>query len=134
MRFLALISSIYLLISCAGSKPLAMTQGQISQYKVMLEMPSNVQMSGIAMIRTHHGRSLGTMVNEFGIKILDFEINGTKCRLSNVIGPLDRWYIRQVVAMDLARIFGSDSKAQQDPDGLSYENKKRDIKYKFTII
>lgn len=134
MKFLALISSIYLLISCAGSKPLAMTQGEISQYKVMLEMPSNVQMSGIAMIRTHQGRSLGTMVNEFGIKIMDFEINGSKCKLSNVIDPLDRWYIRQVIAGDLARIFGSDSKAQQNSNELSYENKKRDIKYIFTII
>lgn len=45
--------------------------------------------------------SIGTLINEFGIKAFDFSSSGKKMKIFNLIAPLDKWYIRNILKKDL---------------------------------
>lgn len=45
--------------------------------------------------------AIGTLINEFGIKVFDFSSSGKKMKIFNLIAPLDKWYIRNILKKDL---------------------------------
>lgn len=80
-----------------------------SENVVAVDMRGN-RLSGIMIVKKTEKGYLGTLVNEFGIKAFDFEVvAGNKGRLGSkkrvklidVVGFMDRWYIRRVLRRDI---------------------------------
>lgn len=80
-----------------------------SENILAVDMRGN-RLSGIMIVKKTEKGYLGTLVNEFGIKAFDFEVvAGNKGRLGSkkrvklidVVGFMDRWYIRRVLRRDI---------------------------------
>lgn len=81
----------------------------ISENVVAVEM-RGADLSGILIVKKREGVMVGTLVNEFGIKAFDFELNsnvkgrlgsGKRVKLIDVVKFMDRWYIRRVLRRDI---------------------------------
>ena len=53
------------------------------------------------------GGIVGTVVNEFGVKAFDFTYAGGKAKILNVVGPLNKWYIKKVLRGDFSFILSN---------------------------
>ena len=104
--------------------------------------------SGILITAADDSEIRGSMVNEFGVSALDFicdRANG-KVELVNVVGFLNKWYIKRVLKPDLSYcmhiLYGSspgkvNRKAydlNRDGDTVSITNLRREIKYTFSPL
>ena len=62
------------------------------------------EITGLCILSTADGAGedaiVGTVVNEFGVKAFDITYSGGKAKVKNVIGPMNRWYIRRVLSRD----------------------------------
>lgn len=88
---------------------------------------------------------VGTVINEFGVKVFDFTFINGKTQILNVIGPLDRWYIRKVLRGDFTFILSNIGRGENAvkkkrrldimPNGdISVCNERFNIHYLFTPI
>ena len=88
---------------------------------------------------------VGTVINEFGVKVFDFTFINGKTQILNVIGPLDRWYIRKVLRGDFTFILSNIGRGENAvkkkrrldimPNGdISVSNERFNIHYLFTPI
>lgn len=88
---------------------------------------------------------VGTVINEFGIKVFDFTYDNGKAQILNVFGPLNKWYIKKVLRGDFSFILsniGHVEKAVKKkrrlevmPNGdISVCNERYNINYLFTPI
>lgn len=68
-------------------------------------------LTGIMVLKLDGDTLRGSVVNEFGIRAFDLEgLPGKKkLKISNVINPLDKWYIRRSLSRDLVKLINSDS-------------------------
>ena len=84
--------------------------------------------TGLCIIDTVEQQPRGAILNEFGIKMVDFVCmpNG-KVKLYNLVPMLNKWYIRRVLRHDLEQIVPQ----LVTRDSLTYENPKRHITYRF---
>ena len=84
--------------------------------------------TGLCIIDTVEQQPRGAILNEFGIKMVDFVCmpNG-KVKLYNLVPMLNKWYIRHVLRHDLQQIVPQ----LVTRDSLTYENPKRHITYRF---
>lgn len=84
--------------------------------------------TGLCIIDTIDQQPRGTILNEFGLKMVDFVCmpNG-KVKLHNLVPMLNKWYVRRVLRADLQQIVPQLVKQ----DSLTFENKKRHITYRF---
>ena len=84
--------------------------------------------TGLCIIDTVEQQPRGAILNEFGIKMVDFVCmpNG-KVKLYNLVPMLNKWYIRRVLRHDLQQIVPQ----LVTRDSLTYENPKRHITYRF---
>lgn len=48
---------------------------------------------------------VGTIVSDFGAKIMDFTFKKGHAKVKNVFAPLNKWYIRHVMQKDLSALF-----------------------------
>lgn len=99
------------------------------------------EVTGLLIVEmADEGYTIGTIVNEFGIKIFDFTYNGKKAKVSNVLGPLDRWYIRKVLNKDVTFILTNINNKNDvtvkkrsmkfhDNGNIVIENRKFNIQY-----
>lgn len=80
-----------------------MEEDSIQRFNFILDMPKGY-LSGIMILREAGDRTVGSIVNEFGISALDFKFDAkrNKIQLLNVVSFLDKWYIRKVLKKDLA--------------------------------
>lgn len=92
-----------------------------------------------------NGEIVGTIVNEFGVKVLDFTLKGGKAQIFNLIKPLDKWYIRKMLRRDfkiiLSNIFNPKNFIEkkmecvvQDENEIKFINHRLAIEYIFTPI
>ena len=59
------------------------------------------EVTAICVMEVQEDKSVvGTIVNEFGIKVFDFTYSNGKANILNVLGPLNKWYIRRVIRGD----------------------------------
>ena len=67
----------------------------------------NSSFSGICVVKRMDGIIAGSIVNEFGIRALDFKMSGNRRRVKvlNAMKPLDKCLIRKAIAHDLKRLF-----------------------------
>ncbi len=60
------------------------------------------EITSLCIMRTEEdGSIIGTVANEFGVKSFDFTYRKGKAKVLNVIGPLNKWYIRRVLRGDM---------------------------------
>jgi hypothetical protein len=88
------------------------------------------EITGICVMNiSSNGDIVGTIVNEFGIKAFDFIYNQKKVKILNVISPLDKWFIRNILRRDFRYILSDLKRLDM---GATIERKSR--KYLFTPI
>lgn len=75
-----------------------------NEYSLLMSFKGH-EISGICIIKNlTNNNAVGTIINEFGIKAFDFSYYHGKVKLSNVIKPLNKWYIRKVLKKDFSFI------------------------------
>lgn len=100
---------LFLSLHCAAQSAdsVSLPQYDMRQYNMGIEARGN-RISGIALMEpSDDGGTVGTIVNEFGVKVLDFTCRQGKTKIMNVIAPLNKWYIRKVLRKDLGVIISS---------------------------
>ncbi len=65
----------------------------------------DVQISGITIAKLKQDTVTGIFMNEFGIKSFSFQTSEGNCKILSILSKLDRWYIKRLLASDLAFIF-----------------------------
>jgi hypothetical protein len=123
MRYLVLSSILFFLfISCSSSKILVKKESEKTpfwtselrddtlknDYQITIST-SKISITGILIVKQIEGKWRGTIINEFGIKVLDFESSAQKCKLKNVISFIDKGYIKKVLASDIQFIMEIDN-------------------------
>lgn len=90
----ALATSLLLLLSldCNG-------QSSESVYKLCIKT-NDQEFTSIFLLDKTNDSSIGTIINEFGFKIFDLKYKDGKLKISNVIRPLDKWYVRRALRKD----------------------------------
>lgn len=122
------------------------TSSDSRRYAFSIETPKSA-LSGVMLTKQKNGYIIGSMVNEFGISAIDFsfDIDKDKLKLINVVGFLDKWYIKRTIKEDikfcLHRLYDIPDRntkhryqIQQDGDTLSVSNAKRNLKYTFSTF
>ena len=100
-----------------------------AEYNVTIKFRGR-EVTGICVMeRTGKAVVKGTMMNEFGTKILDFTHYGGKTEVFNVIGPLDRWFIRRRLRKDFSLMF-----SELAYFGTAFFCKRRGLYYEFTPL
>jgi len=175
MRYSLSVSLLLgLLVACSASKPVAGSKVPVTPFwtaelmdtvgkntfRLELSTPK-AEITGIYIVKRVDGQWRGTIINEFGVKVLDFVSAPHGCELKNVIPMLDKWYIKRVVASDIRFIMEVDNPAfrpgagakryitgdtlvvdykgrqelRRSPDGgVKYKNIKRALTYSLTGI
>lgn len=119
-------------------------ESTLRQYVVEMQFRGR-QMTMICLINTDaDGSLLGTMMSEMGVKVFDFTYAGGRAKILNVVGPLNRWYIRRVLRKDFTFLLSSMSqhlhsaekgkrRFVRQPDGqINLDNLQFNIRYTFT--
>lgn len=79
----------------------------IREYNLLMNARGN-EVTAIFMMNTEaDGSMVGTIINEFGVKILDFKYTEDKAKVMNVFAPLNKWYIRKVLNKDFTFILSN---------------------------
>lgn len=95
MRASSLFASLLLcLVACLP------VQGQTREYQLLMNARGHALTAICMMEPAADGSLVGTIVNEFGVKAFDFTYTRGKARVLNVMGPLNKWYIRRVLRHD----------------------------------
>ncbi len=145
-RYLLLISILMLWcqLSCLSAE-LAGDSVVCSEYQFLMQARGH-ELTGICIVNEDpSGELTGTVVNEFGVKAFDFMIKNGKAKVLNVIGPLDKWYIRKVLRGDIGFAFRHIRLRQDvtvkkrtisfnENGDILVENRKYKICYTFTPI
>jgi hypothetical protein len=140
--------------------PELMDSVEKNDFRMLFSTPK-ADITAICIVKQMDGAWKGTIINEFGLKVLDFVSTPQSCKLVNVIPFLDKWYIRKTVASDIQfmmeidnpsygigaqsnRFFIQDTlvvtyKKEKDlrrfPDGeILYKNYKRELTYSLKKI
>jgi len=123
MRYLIFVSLFFaLLVACSSSKNISsgkadsipfwtsglMDSTKKNDFRLLLTTPQ-ANITGIFIVKQVNGEWRGTIINEFGIKILDFVSTPKKCTLLNVISFIDKWYIKKTMASDIRFIMEIDN-------------------------
>lgn len=105
--FISLLLALAFAAAAAGQTPTdlrsRLSAGQACRFRSEITFRGN-ELTGLCVLRETETACTGALVNEFGVKALDFVFDkrSEKVKLHNVIFFLDKWYIRRVVRADLA--------------------------------
>lgn len=127
VSLLILIASI-IAIDAHGESNYPDSIGDITRHEFIMEMPK-AYVSGIMILRRIEPTQIrGSLVNEFGISLLDFSYDESKRKLKieSLMKQLDKWYVRRLLKKDIPRVLeamhGNEEK---------YENSSCKLKYFF---
>lgn len=134
-RCLIFIELLFLLLPCMATES--------REYQLLMEIRGQ-EITSICMMNVEDdGSIVGTVVNEMGVKAFDFTYANGKAKVINVLGPLNKWYIRMVLRKDFGFILSNIDRHQDvvykkrsmtfTPDGdIVVKNDKYNIRYTFT--
>lgn len=134
-RCLIFIELLFLLLPCSATKS--------KEYNLQMEIRGQEITSICLMNVEDDGSIVGTVVNEMGVKAFDFTYANGKAKVINVLGPLNKWYIRMVLRKDFSFILSNIDRRQNvvhkkrsmtvTPEGdIVVRNDKYNIRYTFT--
>ncbi len=73
---------------------------QTKEYNLLMQIREN-RVTSVCYIKQRDSLSIaGTVVNQMGVKAFDFVQEDGKVKVLNVVGPLNKWYIRKVLRKD----------------------------------
>lgn len=103
--------------------------GEKVRYNLQIEMRESY-LSGICILINQKGMIFSSIVNEFGISLVDFTYSEkrNKVKIHNVIKPLDHWYIKRILRRSLKRML-----KEMKLGNTEYVDKKNRVKYFFTL-
>src|SRR5574344_1685543 len=116
-----------------------------ARYNVSI-LAKKAEVTGIFALKDNGEQIVGSVFNEFGIKAFDiiFIKTKSKVKLMNVVGFLNKWYIRKVIKADMKYLFMLDKKEKDvDKNRLVHrladgttilKNLKYHLDYTFTPI
>lgn len=134
-RCLIFIELLFLLLPCCATES--------REYNLLMDVRGR-EITSICMMNIEEdGSIVGTVVNEMGVKAFDFTYANGKAKVINVLGPLNKWYIRKVLRKDFNFILSNISKNQNvvwkkrsmtvSPNGdIIIKNDRFNISYTFT--
>ena len=126
LRIAAISLAIAATATLSAQSLLPDTTGCRARYAVSIDFGKSY-LSGIcAMLRTDEALE-ASVVNEFGVSLLDFKNN--KVKLGELTPKLNKWYIRRTLRSDLRHLLGGLSQGD-----TVYENTRRHIRYSFVPI
>ena len=137
LLLISLMSALMWLSPCRADNSVS------REYNLLMQVCGN-DITAICMMDTSaDDTTVGTVVNEFGVKAFDFRFSNGKAVVFNVIGPLNKWFIRRVLRRDftfiLKHIFsGKDAMEKKRsitflPSGdIKMSNCRHKIYYTFT--
>ena len=103
---------------------------EYAEYNVTMKFRGR-EFTGICVMeRTGKAVIKGTIMSELGAKILDFTHCGGKTEVFNVIGPLDRWFIRRRLRKDFSVMFSESAYIF----GMGFFCERRWLSYEFTPL
>ena len=74
------------------------------QYNLLMDARGH-EVTGLCIMNiSADGSVVGTIINELGVKAFDFTRDHGRTRVLNVLGPLNKWYIRKVLRNDVTFI------------------------------
>ncbi|MDO4164503.1 MAG: hypothetical protein Q4D56_08985 [Bacteroides sp.] len=133
------ISAFLLVLSIAS----AYAQ-EVCTYSIYISFPKGNTLSGVCVTRMEqNGDGALSIVNEFGIKAFDalYTADKDKLKLQNVIKMLDKWYMRRVIAKDMALILNPHKKipksrtvSRPEDGSILLTNKRFKITYQLQPI
>lgn len=153
MRAFLTLTSLFLLLACwpccaisaqeAGNKLTQEGDTVTKEYQLLMKVRGHEITAICVMNVTSDNRIIGTVVNEFGVKSFDFTYADGKAKVLNVIGPLDKWYIRKVLKGDFSfflsnyeqgkNVVKKKRKLTAMPNGdIIVTNERYDINYTFS--
>ena len=98
-RCLIFIELLLLLLPCSATES--------KEYNLLMNARGQ-ETTAICMMNVEDdGCIVGTVVTEMGIKVFDFQYAHGKKKVMNVLGPLNKWYIRMVLRKDLSFILSN---------------------------
>ena len=98
-RCLIFIELLFLLLPCSATES--------REYNLLMEVRGQ-EITAICMMNFEDdGSIVGTVVNEMGVKAFDFTYANGKAKVINVLGPLNKWYIRMVLRKDFSFILSN---------------------------
>ena len=103
--------------------------GEKVRYNLQIEMRESY-LSGICILINQKGMIFSSIVNEFGISLVDFTYSEkrNKVKIHNVIKPLDHWYMKRILRRSLKRML-----KEMKLGNTEYVDKKNRVKYFFTL-
>lgn len=136
-HFLRLVSVLSLFLSVhadafsqeSGSLYPDSINGRV-RYEIMIEMPKAYVSGVLIMHKPCEGCVNASIVNEFGISLMDFSYDEhkDKIRFHSLTGKLNKWYIRRTLGNDMKNVIKSMKSGTDE-----YINAKRKIKYTFRL-
>lgn len=150
MKVTSLLISLLMLLSALSvsaqdsSDSLFSFQGNTLKYNMSIQR-KEMNITGICMMRRTGNDIIGSVVNEFGIKAFDFDYNidKKKVKLNNVVGFINKWYIRKIIKGDLKYLFSYGKNMEKDKNrdliigadkSIEMDNNKFHLKYVFTPL
>ena len=122
-----------------------LAQDDSREYNLLMQIRGQ-ELTSICIMDFTDGQDIvGTVVNEFGVKAFDFTFDGSKAKICNVVGPLNKWYVKKILRADFSFILsnirqGSDVTKKKRkltflPDGeIQFTNDRYNIHYTFTPL
>lgn len=100
------------------------------RYEIMIEMPKAYVSGLLIMHKPSDSLVNASIVNEFGISLMDFTYNEIKDKVKfhSLTDKLNKWYIRKTLGNDLKKVLKSMKEGSTE-----CTNNKRKIKYSFHL-
>jgi len=132
MKFIKISLILLLLIvplSIMAQLTYPANDGDKVRYNLQIEVRESY-LSGICIMVNNDGMIVSSIVNEFGLSLMDFIYSEKKNRLKikSVIKPLDRWYIKRSLKRGLKGML-----REMKSGKTEYIDNKSRIRYTFTL-
>ena len=103
--------------------------GDKVHYNLQIEIRESC-LSGICIMVNNEGTIASSIINEFGISLIDFTYSEkkNKIKIHSIIKPLNRWYIKRFIKRSLKKMINV-----MKSGGTEYIDNKNKIRYFFTL-
>lgn len=129
IKFFLIVLLMVIPLSTMGQLTYPEKDGDKVCYNLQIEIRESY-VSGICIMVNNDGLIMSSIVNEFGVSMIDFTYseNKNKVKIRSVIGSLNRWYVKRLIKRSLRGML----KAMKFGD-TEYIDTKNKIRYIFTL-
>ncbi|MCH4895687.1 hypothetical protein E0494_03105 [Marinilabiliaceae bacterium JC040] len=123
----------FLSMSCSLSRKTAkniqneLQNEKIQRYRTIIKK-DNLKLTGILLIKKKENILIGSLINEFGLRVFNFTLKKSKAHITTSISQLDKWYIKRSMGKYLYKILIQDNK--ENHKEMIYTKKGITIKLK----